>query len=79
MRIWEVVENDTQIRFYFYATKKEAQDHYYRVREENREHRKNDPQFSGTVHIDDHSFPRGRTGLVKAMNWVITMTCFNDG
>lgn len=68
MKIWQVVENDTQIRFYWYATKKEALAHEY------------DPPFEGaTCEITSIDCKNTRAGIAEAMNFVISLTCFNEG
>jgi hypothetical protein len=70
MKIWQVSENDTQIRFYWFATRKEADVHARNYANDTPGH---------LAKIEPIEFDSGRTGLVKALNWVISMTCFNEG
>jgi len=70
MKIWQVTTNDTQLRFYWYATKREADAHARKYKKENP---------GDTAEVEPCNFPAGRVGVVKAMNWVISMTCFNEG
>jgi hypothetical protein len=71
MKIWLVTENDSQIRFYFFATKKEADAHAH-------EYRKGAPAF-GAATVEPQEFSTGRIGLVDALNQVIRLTGFNGG
>jgi hypothetical protein len=76
MKIYEVVENDVQMRFYFFPTKKAARAH---VREY---YRNIDPEYGhegasaviGTVDVK-----ATRVGIADALNWLMTRTCFNEG
>jgi len=74
MKIWEVVENDHQMRFYFYATKAEALKH---VREYE------PPEgWQGTPpvpEIKSFDVEPTRKGIASALNWLMTFTCFNEG
>jgi len=70
VRVWQVTEHDNQLRFYWFATKGEAEQH----------RRDWEPPFDGaTCEVDGIDVGTGRKGIVDAMNHVITLTCFNEG
>jgi hypothetical protein len=70
MKIWQVTENDQQLRLYWYATKKEAQAHAA-------QYAKDVPD--GMVDIDAMNVGTNKHGIVRALNAVISFTCFNEG
>jgi hypothetical protein len=72
MRVWEVTESDYQMRFFWYATKKEALAH-------RRAYQQPEGWEHGDCTIRSTDFKAGRAGLVEALNWVIELTCFNEG
>lgn len=68
--IYEVVEHDFMLRFYFYATKREALDHV----------RKFEPAFDGaTCEIRPLKVEITKRGMVEELNFLIEKTCFNEG
>jgi hypothetical protein len=74
VKVWEVTENDTQVRLYWYETLKEARHHraeFMRTRE-NLDHtcEISPVEFSGSAQAG----PRR-----AAMKYVIEVTCFNEG
>lgn len=75
MRVWQVTENDTQLRFYWFQTRKEADAH---VAEYRREMKEAGHDFA-TADVEPVYFGHGRKGIVDALNSVITLTCFNEG
>ena len=72
MRIWQATEHDYQMRFYWFATKKEALAHKRAY---------NPPPHweSGSCEVESIDVSTTRAGIVKAMNWIMDMTCYNDG
>jgi len=73
MKIWEVTENDSALRLFWYATKKEATAH---ARTYNKER---DNNASLPAEIRAVKVTPTRAGIAAAMNSVINMTCFNEG
>lgn len=70
MKVWEVAEHDHMVRFFWFATKKEAIAHKRKALLESPD---------ANIVISTTEFPATRQGIVDAMNWVITLTCFNEG
>lgn len=73
MKVWEVMENDTQVRLYWYETLKEARHHraeFLRTRES--------PDYICNISPVQFSGPP-RNAVVAAMKYVIDVTCFNEG
>lgn len=76
IRVWQVTRNDTQLRFDWFVTKKEA-DAF--VRETKQDWKDEEYGDNYTIDVKQVEFETGRKGLVDALNGVITMTCFNEG
>lgn len=68
--VWQVTENDTQIRFYWFRTKAEAEVHA-------KEYTRDNPEYQ--AEIEPVEFDANRKGITDALNWVINLTCFNEG
>lgn len=75
MKIWQVTENDNQMRFYWFATKKQADAHASQYRKEMIE--KGDTTLFAEV--EPLNVKPTREGIARALNNVISMTCFNEG
>lgn len=73
MKVWEVMENDTQVRFYWYETRKEARHHRAQFLRD----RENPDHICNISPVEFRGPPR--KALAEAMNHVITITCFNEG
>jgi hypothetical protein len=69
MKIWHVIENDHQVRFYWFSTKREALAHK----------REYDADGVGSCEIEKLTVRTNRAGIVSALNHVISLTCFNEG
>jgi hypothetical protein len=74
-KVWRVYLQDTQSRYYWFETKKEADAYAQECRREND---LEDPE-KADVTVDSEDFETTRKGLVKALNYVISLTCFNEG
>ena len=70
MRIWQVSEHDRGTRFYWFATKREAEAHAARARADN--------PNADVIDIRPFDVAPGRAGAAEAMNFVISLTCFNE-
>lgn len=68
--IYTVTEHDHMMRFYWYATKREAEKH----RREWKPSSDDD-----TCEIDTVEFPISKAGVVAALNYVVGLTCLNEG
>jgi hypothetical protein len=73
MKVWEVTEHDTQLRFYWYETIKEARHH----RAEFMKERENPDHTCEISEVEFTGSPK--QVVVRAMNYVIKATCFNEG
>ena len=68
--IYAVTEHDHKMRSYWYDTKRRAE-----------EHKRKDKQGTETEsgEMDNVSFPISKAGIVEALNYVIGLTCMNEG
>jgi hypothetical protein len=68
--IYEVVESDNQIRFYYFATKREAMKHQ----------KDYDAPFDGAAcEVNPMQVKLTKAGVVAELNHLMTKTCFNEG
>ena len=76
MRIWQVMRNDTQTRFDWFTTKREAEKF---IRECRKDYRDEEYGAKAIIELAPFEVEPTRAGIVNAMNHVITLTCFNEG
>lgn len=75
MRIWEVTVNTNMVRFYFFPTKKEADEFVRQERKSLEEEWGDRADFS----VEPWDLKPNRKGIAGALNDVIAAGCFNDG
>jgi hypothetical protein len=74
-KIWRVYLQDTKSRYYWFETKKEAEVFAQKCRLKNDMENPKD----AIVKVSAEEFDTSRKGLTEAMNYVISITCFNEG
>jgi hypothetical protein len=76
MKIWQVTRNDTQTRFDWFVTKKEAEQFVTQARADYKHEEYGDDAI---IEMESVEVEATRAGIVKALNHVISLTCFNEG
>jgi hypothetical protein len=73
VRIWQVTEYDNAMKFYWFATRREAMEH-------KRAYDADKPSPDATCEVEPvrRRISPTRIGIADAMNWVISLTCFNE-